>query len=67
VLLLGFSRLNCHLPPQDGFFFFAEPLDLLLDPEQLLLIDSFVFGGHFLPVLQLFLFEFSISLDDLYW
>jgi hypothetical protein len=44
-----------------------EPLDLLLDSEQLLLVSSFIFGGLFLPVLQLDLLEVGVSLNDLYW
>jgi hypothetical protein len=44
-----------------------EPLNLLVDSEQLLLFSRFIFSGFFLPVLQLDLFELSVSLDDLYW
>jgi hypothetical protein len=44
----------------------AEPLDLLLDSEQLLLLSSFIFEGFFLSVLQLDLLELDVSMDDLY-
>jgi hypothetical protein len=47
--------------------FLMEALDLLLDFEQLLLFSSFVSGGFFLTILQLDLFELSVSLDDLCW
>jgi hypothetical protein len=67
VLPLGFGALDYHLPSQNGFLFLMEPLDLLLDSEQLLLVSSFIFGGLFLPVLQLDLLEVGVSLNDLYW
>jgi hypothetical protein len=47
VLPLGFGVLGCHLPTHDGFLFLVEPLNLLLDSEQLLLINSFIFRGFF--------------------
>jgi hypothetical protein len=67
VLPPGFGALDRRLPPHDGFLFLAEPLDLLLDSEQLLPLSNFIFGGFFLPVLQLDLLEPDVSLDDLYW
>jgi hypothetical protein len=66
VLPLGFGALDCHWPPHDGFLFLAEPLDFLLDSEQLLLLSSFIFEGFFLSVLQLDLLELDVSMDDLY-
>jgi hypothetical protein len=54
------------LSPLDGFLFLIEPLNLLLDSEQLL-FSSLVFRGFFVLVLQLDLFELHVSLDDLYW
>jgi hypothetical protein len=62
----GFSALGHCLPSHDGFLFSTEPLDLLLDSEQLL-FHSLVSRGFFLPVLQLDLFELRVSLYDLYW
>jgi hypothetical protein len=66
MLPSGFGTLNCCLPRHDGFLFLMEPLNLLLDSEQLLFY-SFIFEGFFLPVLYLDLFELNISFDDLYW
>jgi hypothetical protein len=65
VLPSGFGALSCSLPPCDGFLFLAEPLNLLLESEQLLFC-CFIFGGLFLQVLHLDLLELGISLDDLY-
>jgi hypothetical protein len=67
VLPPGFGALNCCVPPHDRFVFLTEPLNLLLDSEQLFLFYNFVFGGFFLPILHLDLFELDISLDDLFW
>jgi hypothetical protein len=67
VLPPGFGVLSYYLPPHERFLFLMEPLDLLLDSEQLLLFSRFIFGGFFLQVLQLDLFDLSVSLDDLYW
>jgi hypothetical protein len=66
VLPPGFDALD-GLLPHDGFLFLVEPLDLLLDSEQLLLLSSFIIGCFFLLVLQLDLLELDVSLDDLYW
>jgi hypothetical protein len=65
VLPLGFGALDRCFPPHDGFMFLVEPLNLVLDFEQLLL-DIFVFEGFFFLVLQLNLLKLDISLDDLY-
>jgi hypothetical protein len=62
----GFNILGRCLSPLDGFLFLIEPLNLLLDSEQLL-FSSLVFRGFFVLVLQLDLFELHVSLDDLYW
>ena len=64
---VSFGALSDCLSSHDGFLFLAEPLDLLLDSEQLLPLSNFIFGGFFLPVLQLDLLEPDVSLDDLYW
>jgi hypothetical protein len=63
----GFDALGRCLSPYDGFLFLMEPLDLLLDFEQLLLFNNLVSEVFFLLVLQLDLFELRISLNDLYW
>jgi hypothetical protein len=66
VLPPGFGALDWRLPPHDGFLFLADPLDLLLDSEQLLFLSSFILGGFLLSILQLDLFKLDVSLDDLY-
>jgi hypothetical protein len=66
VLSFGFGILNCCLPPCDGFLLLADPLDLLPDHGQLLLLCSFIFEIPFL-VFILDLLELDIALDDLYW
>jgi hypothetical protein len=50
-----------------GFLFLMESPDFQLDSDQLLLLCSFIFGGFFIPGLQLDLIELNIALDDLYW
>jgi hypothetical protein len=67
VLPPGFSALGRCLSSHDGFLFLTEPLNLLLDSEQLLLFSSLISGGFFLLVLQLDLFELHVFLDDLNW
>jgi hypothetical protein len=66
VLPPGFSALGRCLSSHDGFLFLTEPLNLLLDSEQLL-FSSLISGGFFLLVLQLDLFELHVFLDDLNW
>jgi predicted CDP-diglyceride synthetase/phosphatidate cytidylyltransferase len=67
MLPSSIDALGHCLSPYDGFLFLMEPLNLLLDSEQLLLFNSLISRGFFLPVLQLDLFELRISLDDLNW
>jgi hypothetical protein len=43
-----------------------EPLNLLQDSEQFLLLKSFIYKGFLFPVLQLNLLELDVSLVDLY-
>jgi hypothetical protein len=66
VLPSGFGSLDCHLPPQDGFLLLMEPLNLLQDSEQFLLLKGFVYRGFLFPVLQLNLLKLDVSLVDLY-
>jgi hypothetical protein len=51
VLPPDFGVVSYYFPPHDIFLVLIEPLDLLLDSEQLLLFSRFIFGGFFLPVL----------------
>jgi hypothetical protein len=46
----------------------TEPLNFLLDSNQLLLLfGSFGFVGFFVLVLHLDLVKLDVALDDLYW
>jgi hypothetical protein len=64
MLRLSFGVLSCFLPPHDGLLFLMEPLDFLLDSDQLLLFCSFVFVSFFILVLHLDLTGLCITLND---
>jgi hypothetical protein len=66
MLPSNFGALSCYLPLCDGFLFSMDPLDLLLDPGQLLFFCNFIFVGHVFLIIHLDLFEICIFLDDLY-
>jgi hypothetical protein len=66
MLPSSFGTLRCCLPPCDDFLFLMEPLDLLLEPSQLLFFYDFVSIGLVFPILHLDLLDLCISLDDLY-
>jgi hypothetical protein len=68
MLPSSFDTLSCRFPPRDGFLFLTEPLDFLLDSEQLLLLFyNFIFISFFVPVLHLKLVVLSAALNDLRW
>jgi hypothetical protein len=64
VLFASFGVLSYCLPPHDGFLFLSEPLDLLLDSNQLLFCDI-VFESFIFPVFHLYLLEVYVVLDYL--
>jgi hypothetical protein len=64
---MSLGTLSCYLPPHDGFLFLMEPLNFLLDLDQLFfLFCRFIFISFFIPVLHLDLIKLGISLNDLY-
>jgi hypothetical protein len=68
MLPLSFGVLSCCLPSHDGFLFLTEPLDFLLDFDQLLLFFyDFVFISLFVPVLHMDSVELDATLNDLCW
>jgi hypothetical protein len=68
MLPSSFVALSCCLPPHNGFMFLTEPLDFLLDSNQLLLFFyGFVFISFLIPVLHLDLVKLRIILNDLCW
>jgi hypothetical protein len=66
MLPSSFDALSCCLPPHDGFLFLTEPLDFVLDSDQLLLLLLF-YGFIFILVLHLDLIELGVALNDLCW
>jgi hypothetical protein len=66
---LARSLLMCYRQvSHDGFLFLPEPLYLLLNPHQLLLLCcSFAFLSFPILFLHLDLIELGISMDDLEW
>jgi hypothetical protein len=65
MLPSSFDALSCCLPPHDGFLFLMEPIDFVLDSDQLLLL--LFYGFIFIPVLHLDLIELGVALNDLCW
>jgi hypothetical protein len=55
------------LPSHDGFLFLTEPLNFLLDSNELFfLFCSCIFISFFVPVLYSDLIELSVTLNELY-
>jgi hypothetical protein len=69
MLPTSLDALDCGLPSHDGFLFLSEPLNFLLDSDQLFLLCCYFFFlfGFFVPIMDLDLFRLCLPLDYLYW
>jgi hypothetical protein len=59
MLLASLGALDCSLPSHDVLLLLSEPLNFLLDSDQLFLPYCFFFFGFFVPIMDLDLIKLT--------